>query len=293
MSFLIGISILLGVGLVASVFDETESSADSEDEAAVSLTEEDDSYVGADGGENILALLGNDSIQAGEGNDTLSGSEGDDWIAGNDGHDWILSGDGNDTVFGNDGNDTIAMGAGNDVYNSYQSDGGEPGNDLVRGGAGNDQLWDYSGENTLLGGLGNDWLSGEDYEEEEATPDVLGGGYGKDTLGGDAGDTLSGGEGDDSFDITVHFGQGDAPATITDLDTSEEYVTVFLRGPDIVSFDVQTTLDPDTGEARVSIAVTHLDRSGEDYVVLPEETMLVLQNMTPESLASLSIQFDY
>ncbi|MEZ5716039.1 MAG: Hint domain-containing protein [Paracoccaceae bacterium] len=63
----------------------------------------------------------------------------------------------------------------------------DPGNDSIDGGAGNDTIFGEAGDDTLLGGLGSDSVSG---------------GTGNDTIYAAQGDTVTGGDGEDTFILT-------------------------------------------------------------------------------------------
>ncbi len=123
--------------------------------------------VGDDDDNILTGALGNDTISGGEGDDTLTGLGGNDELDGGEGDDTLLGGAGNDNLTGGEGDDALSGDAGNDVLA-----GGE-GDDTLSGGAGDDELDGGEGYDTLDGGAGNDRL-------------VAG-----------AGDSASGGDGDD------------------------------------------------------------------------------------------------
>ncbi|MGD9917685.1 MAG: calcium-binding protein [Paenirhodobacter sp.] len=122
----------------------------------------------------------------------LTGTAGDDSLTGGDGADWILGDGGNDTL------------------------NGGKGSDLLEGGAGDDKLYGVRGDDTLDGGDGNDLL---DAGRGNA---VLDGGAGDDLLIANlfsgASQTLSGGSGADTFQITQAV-TGTGHVTITDFET--------------------------------------------------------------------------
>jgi Ca2+-binding RTX toxin-like protein len=93
------------------------------------------------------------------------------------------------------------------------------GDDLVEGGGGNDVIITGNGEDTVSKGRGSDLIIGVDGADQLGQPDQLSGGYGSDSLWGDDGDTLTGGEGTDFFDVTVGTESAET-VTIADLDFS-------------------------------------------------------------------------
>jgi predicted extracellular nuclease/2',3'-cyclic-nucleotide 2'-phosphodiesterase (5'-nucleotidase family) len=129
--------------------------------------------VGDDDDNILTGALGNDTISGGEGDDTLTGLGGNDELDGGEGDDTLLGGAGNDNLTGGEGDDALSGDAGNDVLA-----GGE-GDDTLSGGAGDDELDGGEGYDTLDGGAGNDRL-------------VAG-----------AGDSASGGDGDDIIVVST------------------------------------------------------------------------------------------
>lgn len=106
-----------------------------------------------------------------------------------------------DVVEGSDGADTIHLYAGNDIAD---------------GGRGDDVIYGYSGNNEIHGGIGFDTLySGIDTS-------TLDGGFDVDTLIADisngADHQLTGGRGNDFFNIVGSSADGSANVTITDFD---------------------------------------------------------------------------
>jgi Ca2+-binding RTX toxin-like protein len=115
---------------------------------------------------------GNDTLDGGDGNDVLSGGEGDDVVAGGAGNDVVLGDAGNDTLSGGEGEDTLD-------YSSAKSDlvinlveGDAQGDDI-----GHDQI---SGFELIVGGHGNDHI-----------------------IAGTGTISLTGGEGNNTFDFTA------------------------------------------------------------------------------------------
>jgi Ca2+-binding RTX toxin-like protein len=130
--------------------------------------------------------------------DAVPASEGDDTIDGGDGGDVILGEGGDDQISGQAGDDDIDGGAGSDTADAGVGD------DTVSGGAGNDEIDGGDGADLLSGGAGADTVLGN---------------AGNDTIDVAEGDSASGGDGDDLFqlvdlgesgasDITIAGGEG-------------------------------------------------------------------------------------
>ena len=158
-----------------------------------------DHLTGSPGSDYADLGAGNDHAAMGDGADSVLGHAGDDSINGGLGADTLRGGDGLDTLHGGDGDDRMA---------------GDFGDDLMAGGAGAD---------SLLGGGGDDTLSGySDSHSAEASmtaidgADTLSGGNVNDTLIIGHGDTATGGDGADRFEIEHQWADGAAAASITD-----------------------------------------------------------------------------
>ena len=142
----------------------------------------DDTLVGGNGSDFLVAGPGEDSLVGAGRTDFLSGEDGDDTLEGDGGGDFISGGAGNDVLEG---------GAGHDDLN------GEDGDDLLRGGNHNDEITGGDGSDTIRGNHGNDLIDGG------GDNDFIGGDIGRDTiLGGDGEDEISGG-----FHADQIFGQ--------------------------------------------------------------------------------------
>ncbi|TCL00578.1 hemolysin type calcium-binding protein [Shimia isoporae] len=261
--------------------------------AEIGLSDAADNYVGTDGSDTISGKGGNDTIDGSAGNDTLSGGQGNDSLSGGVDADRVAGGDNNDTISGGAGDDTIVAGEGDDFYGfDGSATTAESGNDIVRGGGGNDWLQDAEGADTLYGGLGNDTVSGADVDVLDTEADIVSGGYGNDVVVGDNGDTLIGGEGEDSFGIGFDFGAGYEAVTITDLDPANEALTIAIASDAAVdNMNWSAGFDAATGVATISIWGT--EDHGAGPVAVAPETALILENMTAEGVAALSIAFSY
>ncbi|WGW02437.1 Hint domain-containing protein [Tropicibacter oceani] len=191
---------------------------------------EADTLSGGDGNDTLLGGTGNDNLSGGAGTDLLYGGDGADTLAGGDDNDSLFGEAGNDLLNGDAGNDTLDGGDGNDTLlggTGADSLIGGIGNDSLSGGTGADTLLGGTGSDTLLGGDDNDILYGGDGN------DTLDGGNGNDTLYGDLGaDLLSGGAGNDAIFAGVGdtvFG-GDGDDTITLINTGEAPGTISIEG---------------------------------------------------------------
>ena len=153
----------------------------------------------------------------GDNADVTTGTDGNDVIYMGGGNDFASGGAGDDRIFLEDGFDRTADGTYNNMETFDPSN--FTGDDLIRGGGSNDFVYDSVGSNELYGGLGDDRVVGVDHGSSSGTADELFGGMGKDTLTGDDGDIMSGGGGEDSFEVY------DAPnrdaVRITDFEDGE------------------------------------------------------------------------
>jgi Ca2+-binding RTX toxin-like protein len=153
---------------------------------------------GGDGDDILTGGSGPNILYGGAGNDRLTGGKDDDELYGEDGDDVLIGGEGNDTLDGGAGNDQLR---------------GDDGDDTLIGGAGDDDLDGGRGADTLLGGDGNDHLAGG--PDSDTAGNTLDGGDGDDSIEGSGGnDTIFGGAGNDiisgnSGDDVIHAGSGD------------------------------------------------------------------------------------
>lgn len=112
-----------------------------------------DVLVAGDGNDTVQADAGNDTLDGGAGNDVLDAGEGADRILAGDGDDFVTAGEGDDVVLAGPGDDTIYADAGNDIV-----DGGD-GDDTLQGGDGDDTLADGSGSDSVESGAGDDHVT--------------------------------------------------------------------------------------------------------------------------------------
>jgi Ca2+-binding RTX toxin-like protein len=195
-----------------------------------------DTIYGGMGNDALYGSMGNDLLYAGTGDNTLDGGEGNDtFISSTTGIDTLTGGSGNDVYeihnisdkiieTANGGNDTIWTDVSYTIADNVETmvlvgsiDGFgnadaniitvyEAGNNLIDGGAGNDTLSAGAGNDTIYGGMGNDALygsTGNDLLYAGTGDNTLDGGEGNDVLySSTAGiDTLTGGSGDDTYEI--------------------------------------------------------------------------------------------
>jgi Ca2+-binding RTX toxin-like protein len=227
-----------------------------------------DSIRGLGGNDLIDALGGNDSAQGGQGADRIFGGDGDDSLEGNGGNDLIDGGDGADELFGQFGNDTLRGRTGNDTLL------GGTGDDLLDGGADNDILIDYEGADSLFGGAGSDALAGFVAARFSPSGQFLSGGTDNDMLGGDRLDTMTGGEGEDSF---VLFDVGDGAALITDFDPALDSLRIIVDGEDgadTSGLEVLRRPTPDGGGLEIVVA---------------GEVQAILQQVRPEAVFEVEL----
>ncbi|NVJ70015.1 MAG: DUF4347 domain-containing protein [Alphaproteobacteria bacterium] len=193
-----------------TVIDVWEQTGGADDDV-INGHNEDDFIESGSGDDRVSAGDGRDTIDGGVGNDDIDGGGDDDLLRGGQGHDLVNSGSGNDLVWagrGDDGDDTVNGDEGADTL------GGGVGDDLIDGGKGDDVIYGREGEDTLFGGEGNDLI----YNGEGS--DSVNGGNGNDTLWGSAGDhdTLTGGDGEDTFAFTAISGDD----VVADFDATED-----------------------------------------------------------------------
>jgi Ca2+-binding RTX toxin-like protein len=179
----------------------------------------DDSLFGGAGKDHLLGGSGHDLLYGGENTDTLQGDIGNDTLIGGEGDDFIVGGSGADSLDAGAGNDSVALGDNLDFLDG--GDGhdwlvinqgafvnlGATGNQLVNGAwAIGFEAVDGRGAGaamTLLGGDGGNLLfsgAGNDLLQGQLGDDVLLSGAGHDTLGGGSGlNILEGGLGNDAY----------------------------------------------------------------------------------------------
>lgn len=205
-----------------------------------------DLLYGEAGNDRLLGWHGNDLLYGGAGNDTLYGEADNDTLYGSTGNDILNGGTGSDAMSGGAGNDIYYIDAQEEfyldsvyenanegidtVYSSANFSGldanvenieligsayGANGNNLdntMTGNSSDNFLWGAAGNDSLSGGEGNDFLNGYGYSFNDEY----------DTLtGGDGADTFSiGSSGDASYYDEGLYGAG-GYALITDFNWSQ------------------------------------------------------------------------
>ncbi|MBS0123127.1 M10 family metallopeptidase C-terminal domain-containing protein [Thetidibacter halocola] len=166
----------------------------------------DNDLTGREGNDTLLGRLGNDTLRGGLGDDNLNGGAGDDQMIGWAGDDLYIVDSAGDVVMeaAGNGTDTVRSsvdhtladevevlvltgtddidGTGNALDNRLE---GNTGANLLSGGEGNDTLNGGAGVDTLRGGLGDDVFAPEGLDEI---------------------DSITGGDGIDLLDMTLHTG---------------------------------------------------------------------------------------
>lgn len=179
-----------------------------------------DEINGLDGNDTLYGLGGNDILNGGTGNDRLDGGTGDDQLTGGTGDDTYVVDSAGDIIVENPGEgiDTVETTlavytlapdlerltfTGTGAFSGYGNAannviiGGADG-DVITGDAGNDNLYGGGGSDLIDGGDGNDVINGG------TGADVLIGGLGNDTfVVNELGDTISGGDGIDTLEVTL------------------------------------------------------------------------------------------
>ena len=225
-----------------AVFSVVEPPAEVDTHAG---TSSDSGIVAANGNDVVAASVGADTVQGGAGDGRIDGSGGGNALSGGAGDDIIFGGLGADLIAGGAGNDELHGGAGDDTITGDDGDDvifGDAGNDILDGGAGTDSLSGGDGNDVIAGGAGNDHIDGGagadtldlsvsavavavDLDAGTASGDETGndsitgiefviGGSGADTFViGDDAVCITGGSGDDLYDVAPAPGPDDSPVT--------------------------------------------------------------------------------
>lgn len=183
---------------------------------------------------------------------TVEGSNAQDQIDGSEDEDVIIAGNGADTVSAGSGDDMIEGGSGADrLFGDNGADtilGGD-GDDFMNGRSGDDVLYGGEGQDTMRGGIGNDILFG--YQDTEANlvfeyqdqldPDRIYGNEGDDTIVAGSGDTVTGGDGNDSITLGSWIDPNN-PVYIEDYQAGED--SLYLIIPEDYSGAARVTVEP-------------------------------------------------
>jgi Ca2+-binding RTX toxin-like protein len=168
----------------------------------------DDFLSGGTGGDILLGGAGDDTLHGDAGNDKLDGGDGDDSLQGDTGHDTLVAGSGDDDLQGDEGNDVLSDGDGSDVVSGGEGDdhviAAADGTEDTYSGDGGDDTLDYStvtlnivvdvGEGAAEGlEIGRDLIA--EFEK------IIGGQGDDRIIARDAAATMTGGDGDDTFEF--------------------------------------------------------------------------------------------
>lgn len=260
---------LLGLGLALGlVVDSSDSDSDDSFDEEITLTDEDDTYVGTAGDDLIQAAAGDDDVRGGGGNDTLFGEAGSDLLQGGLGDDLLEGGSLDDGLFGDAGADTLNASSGNNILS------GGDGSDVLAGGDDADLLIGGNGSDLIDGGAGDDGLIGSvafsrdldvtDYAQYRAGTlpndegEVFFADWGISGQSDGAGDTLLGADGDDF----ILLGSSDTATGGTGENT-------FVVGDWIEAGAPAQITDFESGFDTILLAISE-ETSGDDYTVSEE-----------------------
>ncbi|MEW9918280.1 calcium-binding protein [Marimonas sp. MJW-29] len=285
----------LGIDFLTSLDDDEEDDEDAIANGPVDITLADDvfGFEGTGAKEHVTGNALDNRLSGGEDNDKLSGLAGNDTLDAGDGNDRIFAGVGNDIASGGAGDDRIFLQDGDDRYIPQDGSDDDAGDDLIRGGAGNDLITDTQGSNRIFGDPGHDRIitvdglntDGTVDPDAPYTPDEVHAGYGNDTIVADAGDTLIGGEGEDTFVIATLSGSEGSPAVMLDFDPGEDLFSVVFLGDPPEDTTVEFVHDAEAGQLRAIV-------SGQELAIIrgltAEDIPLIQTYVTsmPELLAT-------
>lgn len=232
---------------------------------------------GTSSSDTLLGGADTDLINGYEGNDQIRGEGGNDELYGGFGDDGILGGDGNDSIFGQQDNDTLY---------------GQNGDDYVHGGSGNDTLFGYKGNDKLLGGSGNDYLNGAGMMYPNST--------GPQSFGKGEIDTLTGGDGNDTFQLWGGSGRTGINVYY-DASSTNDYalITDFNSAEDTIALTKVTGVGQSPGQVNYILGSSPagLPTGTALYVDKPntqaDELIAILQNVSSDSLSLDGSYFSY
>lgn len=283
------LNFLMFAGIFGATFAPASDSSDSAAPADDSLYDAA-SYARTDrfGDEDDAVTADTDNLAwfTAGGDDTLTGSSANDYAdlgAGDDeadlgaGNDIVEAGAGHDGVLAGNGNDLVLAGAGND--NLF----GDLGDDSLAGDDGDDTLEGGSGADILAGGLGNDVISGfsslgganAGMSSGDGT-DQLFGGSGDDRLILGRGDSVTGGSGDDVFEMDLRWQDGAGGFVIAD----------YASGQDSLVLSYAQTLDPETSLPIVPTLTVEATADGLSSQILVDGRVVAIVEGVPDLLAS-------
>lgn len=292
MALLLSICVAIGLGALLDGASSSDGLAeptppDAPDEASNENAQPRPSLLIGDDGPNVFTDL--DSTT----DTTIQGRGGDDMVdLTGPSNDIILGGDGDDNVSPGDGDDEVFLGRGDDFFGDIggRNDPDYGGDDLVRGQAGNDTLISVGGQDTLFGDTGNDVINTNDFLPQfdgvQARPDMGFGGLGDDQMLFDDGDTVSGGEGVDEFQLQVASTKATA-VTITDFDPATEALQINISDGSNPLFTNQNSFTEASEFADLSFVQNGTDTQ---IVLNGAQVLAILQNVDTASLSAANIQ---
>lgn len=251
---------LLGVGLLASAFDDDDDASTVEDTPEAEDTPQ-----------NLNTTDSAETLITGDANDVVRSQGGNDLVALEGGNDRAFAGRGDDAVFGGDGND------------------------LIRGQQSDDQIFGGDGEDTLFGDTGDDTLYGDDllndsevFSQTARTGFLLFDNLARIDPAGDTGtvDTLSGGEGDDVIyaggNDVVDTGNGDDVVVLGDwIEPGQPVeITSFDPAEDALFYSYANGADP-------VVLDTIVDADGMVVFIVDGETVATLPNVPADQIGSV------
>lgn len=264
--------LILGLGgaaLLSVMFSDSDSADDTPEDETIRLDEGDRDILTGDGDDVIVsnvALDGPVTVNSGAGDDLI------DIAHDGSGQSQISGGDGDD-ILRYDGSAALAGGAGNDILQTTGDSSGP-----MEGGDGDDYLSSEASYNTMLGGAGNDTI-----EVDTVYFGQYDGGDGDDTLilgfepdyGDNPDDFITGGDGDDLFQIT-NTSVAVADGTPADDIPDYEYRLTGGEGADTFSVTHDIQLDaPTTSGEEIELSnstwVHDFDPDEDVLVVTPDE----------------------
>lgn len=214
-----------------------------------------DQIDGRGGDDWIEAGDHNDAVWAGDGDDSIWGEAGNDTVQGQAGNDLISGGEGRDSLMGSEGSDTLHGSAGNDSLIGGSEDDwifGDEDDDWLLGGEGNDTLIGGAGRDEIDGGTGNDFLSGVEVEDQPQEVDNLNGQDGNDRIMVGAGDSASGGEGEDEFILQEWMNESQV-AQVLDYDPGQDQLVIVYDAA--VHTDPVLTIEPNATGSGQSVFI--------------------------------------
>lgn len=292
---LLSVASAVGIGLLLEpLFNDNDSSENNKNSENTQQNTTNTALV-QNAGVAANAINGNEngnSLRGTLGADVINGFGGDDRIQSGSGDDTISAGAGDDTTLASHGNDVVDLGAGNDQHNPLKHDNrfDHKGNDTIEGDVGNDLIREFWGDDVLDGGSGNDTVSAVDFyataNGNDNNGDIVNGGEGDDILIADALDTLTGSDGNDTFQIGILEAKTENAAIIKD----------FAAGKDLIRIAHVNDQDMKTNPPKLSVTSDENDseiRVNGDLVAVVEGLKTLsaddLEYVTYESVEDLKV----